>query len=128
MKKLITLVLILASFLGGYCLGHIPGSPDLDKPIAAAWRWAKKQLGTLRESKADVPARRPDRPKTSKARPDPSRHAPPRKPDCPLPARTAATACFVTIIPVPIIPIILCSAVMRPPTWHGPGRQFPRQA
>lgn len=80
MKKLITLVLILASFLGGYCLGHIPGSPDLDKPIISIWRWAKKQLGTLREIKADAPAKHPDRDKTSERQPDPHRHTPAPKP------------------------------------------------
>ena len=77
MKKVITLVLILASFLGGYCLGHMPGSPDLDKPIAAVWRWARKQFGALREIKAEAPARQPGRDKTSAGRPDPTRYPPP---------------------------------------------------
>lgn len=52
MKKLIPAVLIGASFLGGYYVGRLPGSPDLHKPILGIWRWADRKISRLLGSKS----------------------------------------------------------------------------
>ena len=40
MKRLLLTVVLLATFLGGYCVGHRPGSPDI---IA----WARRAYGQV---------------------------------------------------------------------------------
>ena len=63
-KKLITLVLLAASFLGGYCLGRTPGAPDPRTPARAALWWVVR---------ATMSARKLLAPREAQARPAPPR-------------------------------------------------------
>jgi hypothetical protein len=47
MKKLIVLILMAATFLGGYHLGRQPNSPDVIGQLQAAWDQAVKLGGEV---------------------------------------------------------------------------------
>ena len=38
MRRVVRLILLTAIFLGGYYVGHLPGSPDIFAKTAAAYR------------------------------------------------------------------------------------------
>lgn len=56
MRRLIRFIVLVAVFLGGYYLGHLPGSPDVVGHIA---KLCRRVGGPADQARAEAPAQAP---------------------------------------------------------------------